>query len=251
MKISIITASYNSAATIKDTLDSVRDQRNVDIEHLIIDGVSTDGTLDICREYPHLAKVSSKKDKGIYDAMNRGLDLCTGDIVGILNSDDFYTDKHVLEDVVKAFENTDVDAIYGDLVFVREDDTSSIIRLWRSGEQDARKWLNGWMPPHPTFFVRKEMYEKYGNFDLRLKSAADYELMLRFIYKEGIKVGYIPRVLVKMREGGQSTASLRNRLLANREDSLAWEINGLKKLPYTTILKPLRKINQFLISNNK
>ena len=247
MKISIITASYNSAGTIKDTLDSVRDQCNVDVEHLIIDGVSTDETLSICVDYPHIAEVSSKKDKGIYDAMNRGIDICTGDIVGILNSDDFYVDAHVLEDVVKAFENTDIDAIYGDLVFVREDDTQSVIRVWRSGEQDARKWLNGWMPPHPTFFVRRELYDKFGRFNLALRSAADYELMLRFIYKEGVKVGYIPRVLVKMREGGQSTASLRNRLLANREDSMAWEINGLKKSALTTILKPLRKINQFFV----
>lgn len=247
MKISIITATYNSSATIKDTLRSVASQSYPNIEHLIIDGLSQDDTLAICEEYSHIATLSSEKDRGIYDAMNRGIALATGEVIGILNSDDLYEDEKVIGEVAKLFEDSKVQAVYGDLIFVDEQDLSKVTRVWKSGVQSKRKWLNGWMPPHPTFFVRKELYEKFGVFNLELKSAADYELMLRFIYKEGIQVAYLPKVLVRMREGGQSTASLKNRLKANKEDALAWEINGLKKGVLTTFLKPLRKINQFFI----
>ena len=243
-KITIITAGYNSAATIRDTLVCIANQTYPNIEHLIIDGASKDDTLKIVAEFSHVTKVISEPDKGIYDAMNKGIAAATGDIVGILNSDDFYANDEVLEMVVKHMEEGSVDSIYGDLVFVKPDKTDKIVRYWKTRTQTDRGWERGWMPPHPTFFVRKEVYEKYGNFDLDLKSAADYEFMLRVLYKNKISTTYLPKVLVHMRTGGQSTANLKNRILANKEDKLAWEKNGLKPGFITTYLKPVRKFKQ-------
>lgn len=244
-KITIITAGYNSAATIRDTLHCIASQTYSNIEHIIIDGVSKDDTLKIVSEFPHVAKVVSEPDQGIYDAMNKGIQLATGDIIGILNSDDFYANKNSLEDVANTFIKNGVDSCYADLQYVNEKNTSRVVRNWISGNFNRFDFLKGWMPPHPTFFVKKEMYEKYGSFDLELNSAADYELMLRFLFKHQISTQYIPKILVKMRTGGQSNASLRNRFKANREDKLAWKKNGLKPRFYTTWLKPIRKINQY------
>lgn len=244
-KITIITAGFNSAATIRDTLDCIASQTYSNIEHVIIDGASKDDTLKIVSEFPHVAKIISEPDKGIYDAMNKGIQLATGDIIGILNSDDFYADKYSLENVADAFIKYDVESCYADLQYVNEKNTSKVVRNWISGKFNRFNFLQGWMPPHPTFFVRKEVYEKYGNFDLELNSAADYELMLRFLYKQRISTYYIPKILVKMRTGGQSNASIKNRFKANREDKLAWKKNDLKPKFYTTWLKPIRKINQY------
>ncbi len=232
--------------TIEDTLISVKEQIYSNIEHIIIDGKSTDKTLQIANCYPHLSKIKSEKDSGIYDAMNKGISLSTGQVIGILNSDDIYTNEHVIRDVMSAFVDEDVDAVYGDLNYVRHNDLSKVVRKWKAESHSIRKWRYGWMPPHPTFFVRKHIYKKFGTFNLNLKSAADYEIMLRFLYKHKINVRYLPKVLVHMRIGGQSNASLKNRLIANKEDRLAWEINGLKPYPFTTYLKPIRKIHQFL-----
>lgn len=247
-KISIITAGYNSAGTIRDTLDCVANQTYNNIEHLIIDGDSKDDTLKIVEEFPHVAKVVSEPDRGIYDAMNKGIKLATGDIIGILNSDDFYADTEVLEKVVAKMEEEQVDSLYADLVYVEQEDTDTVVRYWKSRTQTEKGWLRGWMPPHPTFFVRKEVYADYGTFDLDLKSAADYEFMLRVLYKHKVSSVYLPQVIVKMRAGGQSNANLRNRILANKEDKLAWAKNGLKKGMLTTYLKPVRKIGQFFRS---
>lgn len=246
MKVSIITATYNSAATIKDTLASVAQQSYPDIDHIIVDGLSKDDTLAQVATYPHVAKVISEKDKGIYDAMNKGIRAATGDIIGILNSDDFYVDSAVIADVVGQMTVTGAQALYADLQYVAAEDTTKVTRTWRSGKfaSDQFKW--GWMPPHPTFFVRKELYERYGHFNLALKSAADYELMLRLLFKEGITPAYLPRITVKMRAGGMSNASWRHRLRANAEDRRAWEINGLRPYFFTTYLKPLRKLTQFI-----
>lgn len=243
-KISIITSTYNSKKTISDTLQCIASQSYSNIEHLIIDGASKDNTLEIVSEFPHVAKVISEPDKGIYDAMNKGIKAATGDIIGILNSDDFYANDTVLEKVVAKMEEKNVQSLYGDLVFVKPDKTDEIVRYWKTRTQTDRGWQRGWMPPHPTFFVHKEVYEKYGLFDLDLKSAADYEFMLRVLYKHKVSTTYLPEILVKMRVGGQSTANLRNRLLANKEDRLAWEKNDLKPHFFTTYLKPLRKIKQ-------
>lgn len=246
MKISIITATYNSASTLRDTLVSVSSQDYPDIEHLIIDGLSKDDSLEIAAGFPHVAKIVSEKDQGIYDAMNKGIALAGGDIIGILNSDDFYVDEKVLSRVMKAFEDPAVDIVYGDLQYVKPEQTDKITRHWRAGKFRLNKFYFGWMPPHPSFFVRRQVYAKVGNFNTGLRSAADYELMLRILVKHRMRPAYIPHVLVRMRQGGMSNASLRNRLRANREDSLAWKLNGLRPCFFTTLLKPMRKIMQFL-----
>jgi glycosyltransferase involved in cell wall biosynthesis len=246
MKISIITATYNSAATVRDTLKCVAGQSHPDVEHLVIDGQSQDNTLDIVKEFPHVARVVSGKDNGIYDAMNKGVQMASGEVIGILNSDDFYTSDQVLEKVAAAFADPSVDAVYSDLQYVKQDDTSKVIRTWKAGRYKKNYFHYGWMPPHPTFFVRSNLYRKAGLFNTSLRSAADYELMLRMMVKYNAKVHYIPEVLVKMRDGGLSNATLSNRLRANREDREAWRLNGLKPYFFTRWLKPLRKVFQFI-----
>jgi glycosyltransferase len=246
MKISIITATYNSANTVRDTLACIASQQYANIEHIIVDGLSKDNTLDIVKQFPHVAKVISEKDKGIYDAMNKGVQLATGDVIGILNSDDFYTDPFVLEKVAAAFKNPAVEAVYGDLQYVKQDNVQVVTRTWKSGKYQKRFLYYGWMPPHPTFFVRRHIYDKCGLFNITLRSAADYELMLRVLLKHDTQAQYIPEVLVKMRAGGMSNASLKNRLRANREDEMAWKLNDLKPYFFTTWLKPLRKVFQFI-----
>ena len=245
--ISIITACYNSAATLSHTLQSVAGQVNASTEHLIIDGGSTDGSLDIVRKTASVAAVVSEPDSGIYDAMNKGIGLARGEIIGILNADDFYASPAVLEKVSAVFQNTSADCCYGNLVYVDNQDTAKIVRSWHAGSCRPRKFYWGWMPPHPTFFVRRAVYERCGLFNTGLGSAADYELMLRLIVKYNVDIGYIDEILVKMRTGGVSNVSLKNRLAANRMDRKAWIVNGLKPYPVTLWLKPLRKIGQWVI----
>ena len=247
MKISVITATYNSAGTVKDTLTCIRQQDHPDIEHIIVDGCSTDDTLDIVARFPHVGKVVSGKDKGIYDAMNKGIRLATGEVIGILNSDDVYIDSSVLSAVAGAFADPAVMTVYADLQYVHPDDLDRIQRTWISGPFKKENFYYGWMPPHPTFFVRAEVYGQAGLFNTDLRSAADYELMLRILLKHGLPARYIPRVIVKMRAGGMSNASLGNRLRANKEDRMAWKLNGLKPYFFTLYMKPLRKISQFII----
>lgn len=247
MKVSIITVCYNSESTIEDTIKSVVDQDFPDIEYIILDGASNDETMNIVNQYQdYIAIIKSETDNGMYDALNKGIKLASGDIIAILNSDDIYCDKKVISDVVNLFESSNSDAVYADLVYVKRDNLKHVIRYWRSGKYKRGKFLRGWMPPHPTFFVKKWVYNDHGVFNLNLVSAADYELMLRFIHKHEIKISYLSRVIVKMREGGMSNISVTNRLRANREDRKAWELNGLAVKPYTMILKPLRKIIQFI-----
>lgn len=247
--VSIITVCFNSAKTIEDTIQSVIAQTYANIEYLVLDGDSTDTTMEVVNGYKDIiAFISSEKDKGMYDALNKGIQKATGEIIGILNADDFYIDEYVIEKVVERMEEDKSDALYSDLYYVEGNDTSKVKRHWVSGKYKEGDFLKGWMPPHPTFFVRKEVYEKYGSFNLDLKSAADYELMLRLIHKHNIKLSYLPEVIVKMRVGGMSNSSLKNRLKANREDKKAWEINGLKPKPYTLLFKPLRKLKQFVPS---
>ena len=246
MKVSIITATYNSASTIIDTLKSVQSQRYKNIEHIIVDGQSSDETLNIVKRNSMGTKIISEPDDGIYDAMNKGVSNASGDVIGILNSDDFFANENVVAKLINTFEKYDVDSVYGDLEYVGKLDTSKIIREWKAGTFHKSAFLKGWMPPHPSFYVRKEIYDRYGIFNTKLKSSADYELMLRFLYKHAISTKYIPEVLVKMRAGGQSNASLINRFKANREDRLAWKMNDLRPNPFTLWLKPLRKIGQYL-----
>jgi glycosyltransferase involved in cell wall biosynthesis len=252
MKISVITVSYNSAKTIEDTILSVVKQTYSNIEYIVIDGGSTDGTLDICEKYREkIRHLVSEKDKGIYDAMNKGLALASGEVIGILNSDDLYADDNVIAKVADKISSTGADALYADLVYVDPVNTNKIKRYWHSGNFQRKKFKWGWMPPHPTVFIRKEIYQQFGNFNLDLRSAADYELMLRFFYKQGVTPVYLPKIITRMRTGGESNVTVNNRIKANREDKKAWEINGLKPLLFTFFLKPLRKIPQFIFTKPK
>ena len=245
MLVSIITATYNSAATLRDCLQSVAMQSYAPIEHIIIDGASKDDSLSIAQSFAHIAQVHSEKDQGIYDAMNKGIAPATGDIIGILNSDDFYVDERVIQDIVTVFENSNCDVVYADLQYVDRERTDKIIRTWKSGTMQQHSFLYGWMPPHPTVFVRRKVYEQYGAFNLSLKSAADYEFMLRVLYKEKCPVAYLPKTIVKMRDGGQSNQSIKHRIFANREDKKAWALNGLQPYFFTLLLKPARKLIQY------
>lgn len=245
MKVSIITITYNSEATLADTIESVVKQTYPDIEYIIVDGGSSDRTLSIVESYGNnISKVVSEKDHGLYDALNKGIAMATGDVIGIIHSDDFYTANDVIARIANAISESGADAAYADLYYVDKNDTNTIFRKWKSGSYKHGMFLNGWMPPHPTFFAKKECYEKFGSFNLSLVSAADYELMLRFIHKHRIKLAYLPEFIIKMRVGGKSNVSLKNRIRANREDRKAWKINGLKPNPLTLYMKPLRKIIQ-------
>lgn len=246
MLISIITATYDSARTVDDTLRSVQAQSHPDIEHIIVDGGSGDETLSIVARYPHIGKVVSEPDRGIYDAMNKGISLATGEVVGILNSDDFYAHPDVLRKVAAAFGDPGVDAVYGDLLYVDGENPRRVLRSWKSGDYRPGRFKWGWMPPHPTFFVRRTLYERYGGFNLALGTCGDYELMLRLIHRHGARLSYLPEVLVLMRAGGASNESLLARLQANRNDRLAWSVNGVRPFWFTLYLKPMRKFIQFL-----
>ena len=177
--------------------------------------------------------------------MYLGVAIAAGDIIGILNSDDFYSDTTVFENVVKVFEETGCDAVYGDLVYIDGKQSNKVVRTWVAGHYDKKLFYKGWMPPHPTVFIRKEVYKKHGLFNLKFKSSSDYELLLRLMFLKNIKVQYIPEVLVHMRTGGQSNKSLSNRLAAHREDYMAWLSNGISPRWYTLAMKPLSKIKQF------
>lgn len=246
LKISIISVTYNSGLTLEQTIRSVLEQTYPDIEYIIIDGQSTDNTLAIIEKYrSRLALVVSEKDKGLYDALNKGIANATGDVIGFLHSDDFYTGPTVIENYAQLFLKDNPDAVYSDLYYVDKDATNKIVRRWKSGIYKPGAFLNGWMPPHPTFFVKRKLYDRFGKFNLDFKSAADYELMLRFIQKHKIRLSYLPEFTVNMRTGGKSNVSLQNRVNANLEDRRAWEVNGLKPRFYTLYMKPLRKIVQF------
>jgi len=240
--------SFNSVETIRDTIKSIISQDYENIEYILIDAGSTDGTLDIIKEYEgYINYFSSEEDDGIYDGMNKGISVASGEVVGILNSDDFYPNSYIVSNVARTFEKRNCDAVYGDLVYVKFYDTDKIVRYWQSGNYSVKKIKNGWMLPHPTFFVKREMYEKYGYYNTELKSAADYEMILKLLYKQNINVFYIPMILVKMRMGGKSNASIMNRIRANKEDGLAWTENQLNKPLFVRIKKPLQKIKQLFL----
>ena len=217
MKISIITASYNSELTINNTVESLASQTHEDIEYILIDGASADNTVEIVKRYKNISLIVSEPDNGIYDAMNKGIKLATGDIVGTLNADDFYIDNSVLSEIAKIFEDDSIDACFADLVYVNQFDTSKVVRYWKSRPYKVGLFKQGWMPAHPTFFARKRVYEKYGIFDLNYKIAADFELLFRFVEQSKIKTYYLPKVLVKMRLGGTTNKNLKNIHAQNNE----------------------------------
>jgi glycosyltransferase involved in cell wall biosynthesis len=228
LKVSLITASFNSAATIGDTLRSVARQTYPAIEHILIDGASRDETMAIvASEGGHLAHRLSEPDRGIYDAFNKGLDLAGGDIIGFINSDDFYCTNDVIAQVVDAFEDPEVEAVHADLVYVDPRDTRRIVRHWRSRELSERRLRRGFVPAHPTLFLRRSVYEKAGAFDLAYPLAADYEFMLRIFFKLGIVARHVPRIWVRMRAGGATGASLANIKKQNIEIRNAQRRHGI------------------------
>lgn len=247
MKISVITATYNCNKTLRTTLESMAEQTYPDVEHLVLDGGSEDGTMALVRGWTaHQIVWESGRDMGIYDALNKGISRSTGDVVGFLHADDVLQDALVLERIAQAFENPLVEAVYGDLVYVAHEDLDRVIRTWRSGTFELQKLRHGWMPPHPTFYARKSLYERLGGFDLRYRIAADYDNMLRLLLGmdgRGI-VAYVPQVLVRMRTGGISNRSLRNILQKTREDIdivRRHRIGGVS----TVLMKNLSKVSQF------
>jgi glycosyltransferase involved in cell wall biosynthesis len=247
LKISVITITYNSQHTVEDTIQSVLSQDYPDVEYIIVDGLSKDGTMEVVNRYRHrLSKVISEKDRGLYDALNKGIGLATGDVIGMLHSDDIYADEHVLSCIAEEFKkDPQIQAVYGDLVFVSRTDTSKVIRTWKAGAYMPGAFLKGWMPPHPTFYAKRQCFLQYGLFNTSLKLSADYELMLRMIHKHGIQVAYIPQTLVKMRMGGVSNVSFFVKLKANLEDKLAWKLNDIRPGRFTLLKKPLNKLTQY------
>jgi len=234
MVISIITVSYNSSATIEDTILSVAAQSYPDIEHIIIDGASTDGTVTLIKKHADkIAKFISEPDNGIYDAMNKGISFASGDIVGILNADDVYYDNGCLSTVINEFKKKNVDSVFADLVYVHPNNIDKVVRYYSSARFFPSKFSRGWMPAHPTFFVKRECYEQYGNFKTDYKIAADYELLVRFLATHNITYSYIPKVLIKMRTGGTSTKNLKSNWILNKEIVRACAENSIK----TNLLK--------------
>ena len=244
MKISIITVCYNSEETISDTIQSVLSQDYKDVEYIIVDGKSTDRTLEIIQSIKSRIKLISEKDQGMYDAMNKGINIASGDVIGILNADDIYKNSQVLTKVMDAFK-ANVSIVYGDIEYVKYDDLSNVVRKWKAGVFRTGKFKWGWMPPHPGFFVKKSCYESFGLFNLNLSTSADYELMLRMLEVHHLSCNYIPKTITSMRVGGASNSSLKNRLIANRNDKKAWTIHPINPFWFTFILKPLRKLPQF------
>jgi glycosyltransferase involved in cell wall biosynthesis len=245
LKISIVTASFNRVDTVAQALASVQGQTWQPVEHIVIDGASTDGTLQVIEaQRDRLAVLVSERDGGIYDALNKGFALASGDVVGLMHSDDFYADERVLERVAQAFADPAVDGVYGDLDYVAKADPSRIIRRWRSGIYQRSRLAHGWMPPHPTLFLRRSVIEQWGGFDTGFRIAADYDAMLRYLARGKIHLAYIPEVLVKMRVGGESNRSLSRILRKSREDYTALrrnEVGGLWALAW----KNLGKLGQF------
>lgn len=247
MKVSIITATYNSANTVRDTIESVLSQNHTNIEYIIIDGGSKDNTLDIVYEYKgKIAKVISEQDNGIYDAMNKGISFATGDIVGILNSDDLYVDNMVISDIVKAFERKKVEAIYANLYFVKQDDTDLIVRRWKSSQYEYGAFRKGWHPAHPTFFVKNDVYKRLGGFDINFNVSADFELMLRFLGKNRITNYYLSRPVVKMRMGGESTGSIKKIIEGNINVIKAFKKNGISVSPFYPVYRLAPKLLEFI-----
>jgi glycosyltransferase involved in cell wall biosynthesis len=246
LTLSIITPTYNSAATLRDTLQSVANQLHPQVEHIVVDGGSTDETLRIIGEYPHITRVISEPDEGLYDAINKGIQAASGDVIGILNSDDFFPHTGVLSIIAQAFEKNDPDCIYGDVVYVQADNTSKIVRYYSSKHFHPRKFAMGFMPAHPTFYLKKKYYERFGLHNLRYRIAADFELLLRMLYVHQLKSSYIEQALVHMRVGGVSNASLQNRLLINKEILQACQDHQVPTHKAKLYLRYFRKALEFV-----
>lgn len=244
--ISIITATFNNASTIEDTLVSLYSQTYPNIEHIIIDNCSNDQTLDIIQKYPIKKRIIiSEKDNGLYDAINKGIQKSSGEIIGILHADDFYLNNKVIEKIVDLFSQ-EYQGVYANTYYVDRQNTKKILRKWKAGNYKLNSFLYGWMPPHPTCFVTRNVYEKNGLYRTDLGTAADYEWILRNMYKYKVPFEYLNEYILAMRIGGLSNQSFKSRILANINDRKAWEVNQLQPYFFTLYLKPLRKVFQFL-----
>jgi glycosyltransferase len=247
MKVSIITASYNSSESIKSCIDSVFNQNYNDIECLIIDGKSSDNTLLKIKELAYNfneSQILSEKDKGIYDALNKGIKISNGDILGFVHSDDFLASPQIISEIVEKIRNEKVDGVYGDLQYINKNNTNKIIRKWKSCEFNYDSLKKGWMPAHPTLFLKKSVYEKHGLFNLNYSISADYDFMLRIFSDKSLKFGYLPKVITKMRVGGKSNRSFKNIFLKTKEDYLIIQRNNIGNFS-TLIRKNISKIKQF------
>jgi glycosyltransferase len=246
MKVSIITVTKNSAKHLSDCISSVRRQNYKNIEYIIVDGLSTDKTLDIIRKNESFIDYwISEADRGMYDAINKGISLATGDIIGILNSDDMLASADAIRSIVDCFETTGTESVYGDLVYVDAENTQKVIRYWKGNSYKRSRFRYGWMPAHPTFYMKRELVEKYGLYENHYYTAADYEFMARYLFLHKVSAQYIDAMLVKMRCGGISNNTLKSRLRANRRDFLAMKRNKIPFSFFVSVLKPLIKIPQF------
>ena len=245
MKVSIITATYNSAGTIKDTLQSLNNQSYDNIEYIIIDGASSDNTLELIKQQcSRVTTIISEPDKGIYDALNKGINAATGDIIGYLHSDDLFAYSDAVKDIVATFAKHNTDAVYADLQYVNKDNTDTVVRLWQSGVYHREKLTKGWMPPHPTFYMKRACYQQFGLFDLSFKIAADYDSILRYLWKNKVSMSYLPKVTIKMRVGGASNRDLKNIILKTKEDIRALKNNRISWFK-AVVIKNVSKIPQF------
>ncbi|TLS78395.1 glycosyltransferase [Mariprofundus erugo] len=246
MKISVITAVYNAKETIADAIESTLAQDYPNVELVVVDGASADGTTALLEAFRDRIDIFiSEPDKGIYDALNKGIRHATGDVIGFLHADDLFVSTDVLSRVAEVFADDSVDAVYGDLVYVSKAEPDRVIRYWQSGAYSVAKLKHGWMPPHPTFYMRRQLYEKHGAFDTSFRIAADYDCMLRFLGNVEIHPVYIADVMVKMRLGGESNRSLRNIIRKSKEDYRALKKNGVGGV-WALVWKNLSKLPQFV-----
>ncbi len=246
MKVSIITVTLNSEKFLESCINSIINQEYKNIEHIIIDGQSTDGTLAIIEKYKdHIAKWVSEKDYSMYDAINKGMDMATGEIIGTLNSDDILASPDVIGEIIKVFSEQNVDAVYGDLVYVDPNNLLKINRVWKSDPFKRSRFRYGWMPAHPTFYFRKKLLEVCGNYQTHYFTACDYEFMLRYLYHFRVAACYLPKLFVKMRGGGISNGNIYRRLRVNRRDYLAMKKNKIPFAFFVSFLKPLIKLHQY------
>jgi glycosyltransferase len=247
VKVSIITAVRNGISTVADALESVQEQDYSDIEHVVMDGASTDGTAELLQaRRGQNGIVVSEPDNGIYDALNKGMRLSTGVVIGVLHADDIFHSPMVIASVVSAMQRGSVDLVYGDLHYVRRLDPTRTVRFWRSGEFRREALRFGWMPPHPTVFIRRQVLETVGEYDTSFRIAADYDFLLRVLKRRDVRCAYLPEVLVRMRVGGASNGTLRGILQKSKEDLRAIRRNGVGGVP-TLIAKNLRKVPQFVL----
>lgn len=249
MKITVITATYNSAATVRDTMESLLGQTYKDVEHIIVDGGSTDGTMEIVKEleprYGGRLRYISERDKGIYDAMNKGIGMATGEVVGLLNSDDFYTSPDVLETLAEELTSSGADAVFGDIHFVKSDDLHKCVRYYSSANFRRWRMLLGFMPAHPSFYCKKAAYERFGLFKLDYKIAADFENLIRLIYKGRIKFRYVPKDCVTMRTGGASTSGFASHKQIMADHVKAYRENNVPSNAFIDSLRYFFKLGEF------